>query len=173
VWNSATSTWGAWVSEGAAITNVSAVWSLKDVDLTAFAGEVIRVGWYIDDLSIVSASPAFTGDFETGWGDWGAGNGLWQVGTPTAGPTNCFSGTQCAGTVLDGNYPGLTDSRMVSASTQLPTVSGAEEVHLRFQPLGRCRSPCGILLHRPGVPGSAKALRLPTCLPFGRSRMSI
>jgi len=92
-----------------------------------------NLGWYIDDLSIVSASPAFTGDFETGWGDWGAGNGLWQVGTPTAGPTNCFSGTQCAGTVLDGNYPGLTDSRMVSASTQLPTVSGAEEVHLRFQ----------------------------------------
>jgi len=72
-------------------------------------------------------------DWESGIGFWAADNGLWQVGTPTAGPTNCFSGTQCAGTVLDGNYPGLTDSRLVSTSMQLPTVSGAEEVHLRFQ----------------------------------------
>jgi len=49
------------------------------------------------------------------------------------GPTSCFAGTQCAGTVLDGNYPANTDSRLVSASQQMPTVTGFEEIRLRFQ----------------------------------------
>jgi len=49
--------------------------------------------------------PTFTGDFEDGWGDWGADRGIWQVGTPTGdGPGGCFDGTKCVGTHLDGNY---------------------------------------------------------------------
>ena len=45
----------------------------------------------------------------------------------------CFAGSQCAGTVLDGNYTAGTDSRLVSASYQLPTITGVDEIHLRFQ----------------------------------------
>ena len=58
---------------------------------------------------------------------------MWQVGTPTAGPGSCYNGSQCAGTILDGNYGAHTDSRLVSPTLQLPVVSGTEEVHLRFQ----------------------------------------
>ena len=77
--------------------------------------------------------PEFTGDFESGWGDWGTSRGVWQIGTPTSGPGACFSGSQCAGTNLSGNYWPETDSRLISATQLLPTVSGSEEVHLRFQ----------------------------------------
>ncbi len=77
--------------------------------------------------------PAFgDGSFETGWGDWYADRGVWQVGAPTAGPGGCYAGTQCAGTVLDGNYPSYTDSRLISPTITLENVSGAEEIHLRF-----------------------------------------
>ena len=96
----------------------------------------MSTGWYIDDVQVVTGMPSFTGDFESGWGDWSADEGVWQVGTPTAGtPTTarCFTGTQCAGTELNGNYGADTDSRLVSPTIQLPSVTGFEEVHLRFQ----------------------------------------
>ena len=76
--------------------------------------------------------PEFTGSFESGWGDWSADRGVWEVGTPTAGPDSCHSGSNCAGTVLGGNYPADTDSRLISPSIMLPTVSGDQELHLRF-----------------------------------------
>ncbi|MCP4274781.1 MAG: hypothetical protein GY779_00295, partial [Gammaproteobacteria bacterium] len=114
--------------------------------MTAYTDEIVRIGflhtetsvsvstgWYIDDIEIVTKIPAFTGDFEAGWADWGAGRGVWQIGAPTAGPAACFTGTQCAGTVLDGSYPANTASRLVGATMQLPTVTGFEEIHLRFQ----------------------------------------
>ena len=147
VWDLVTSTWGGWISEGTEVTESSGGWSLKDVDLTAYSGNRVRIGflhtgtiftqgpgWYVDALTIVQTTPAFTGTFETGWDDWSAGNGVWQVGTPTVvGPASCFSGTQCAGTVLGGNYPADTVSRLVSASNQLPAVTGGDEIHLRFR----------------------------------------
>ena len=149
VWDSVSGTWGSWANEGTAVVNTSG-WSLKDVDLTAYAGKRVRIGfyhtafcdggfcndestgWYIDDISIVKKVPAFTGSFESGWGDWGADRGVWQIGTPTVGPMGCYSGTQCATTGLNGNYPGETDSRLISPSIDLPSVTGAEELHLRF-----------------------------------------
>ena len=147
VWDATGMTWGSWINEGELVASGSGGWSLKDVDLTAYAGETVRIaffhiadgigvvstGWYVDDITIVQTTPAFTGDFENGWDHWGADRGVWQVGTPTAGPAGCFAGTQCAGTVLDGNYPSGTDSRLVSASTVLPAVGGSDELHLRFQ----------------------------------------
>lgn len=71
-------------------------------------------------------------DFEDGIDPWFPETGVWQVGTPTAGPTSCHSGSQCAGTVLDGNYHAFTDSRLVGPSITLPTVTGTEEIRLRF-----------------------------------------
>ena len=49
------------------------------------------------------------------------------------GPVNCYTGTQCAGTELDGNYGPYTDSRLISPTMTLSTVTGAEEIHLRFR----------------------------------------
>ena len=66
-----TSTWGAWTNEGIPNVNISGGWTQKDVILTAYAGETIRLGfyhtaerspnssyvsestgWYIDDIII-------------------------------------------------------------------------------------------------------------------------
>jgi hypothetical protein len=91
------------------------------------------MGWYIDDIEIVTKVPQFTGDFETGWGDWSANRGVWQIGPPAAGPGACFSGTNCAGTILDGDYPAYTASSLVSATVTLDTVTGPATLHLRFQ----------------------------------------
>ena len=41
----------------------------------------------------LSSEVIFEEDFESGWGDyWGADNGLWEIGTPTAGPTSAYEG---------------------------------------------------------------------------------
>jgi hypothetical protein len=74
----------------------------------------------------------FQDDFEAGWGNWHVDNGIWDIGTPSAGPEACHSGVKCAGTILDGNYLPNTDSRLISPSIRLSEVSGDEEIHLRF-----------------------------------------
>jgi bacillopeptidase F (M6 metalloprotease family) len=137
--------WSAWDNINGAITHYSAAWSLKAVDITAYADQKVRIafyhvadgyytdsGWYIDDIAVIKIEPEFTGDFEGGWGDWSADNGVWEVGTPAAGPGSAHGGEKCAGTVLDANYPNNTDSRLISPSIRLPQVSGDEEIHLRF-----------------------------------------
>jgi hypothetical protein len=146
VWDPMTSTWGSWTNEGELVTTGSGGWSLKSVDLTAYAGERVRIaflhasgafnvgaGWYVDDIALVTTTPTFTGEFESGWDDWSADRGVWQIGTPLAGPAGCYAGSGCAGTVLDGNYPTYTSSRLVSASMDLPIAGGGEDVHLRCQ----------------------------------------
>ena len=82
-------------------------------------------------VSPLRAEVIFQNDFEAGWGMWWADMGIWEVGTPTAGPASCHGGDQCAGTVLDGNYPYHTDSRFISPS-------------IKFTPLGYSCS--GIIL---------------------------
>ena len=131
VWNPGTSAWSAWTTVSGSIVNVSNGWSLLGVDLTKYAGSSVRIGfyhvadrnvygdasestgWYIDDIEIVRTVPAFTGTFESGWSGWTADCGVWQIGAPTSGPGSAHSGTQCAATVLAGNYPAYTDSRLV------------------------------------------------------------
>jgi len=64
VWNAATSTWGPWMNEGVAVVNASG-WSVKDVDLTAYAGELVRIGFFHSASRPGCCDPA---DFEsTGW----------------------------------------------------------------------------------------------------------
>ena len=145
VWDTGLSAWSAWQSEGQAVSTSSGVWSFKAVDLTAYAGQRIRIaflhtgysnyvstGWYLDSVQVVQFTPMFGGDFELGWGDWYADNGVWEVGTPGAGPSACYQGQSCAATVLNGNYPGSTVSRLVSPSVTLPNLSAGEELSLRF-----------------------------------------
>jgi len=72
----------------------------------------------------------FTEDFEAS-ADWCADNGLWEVGEPVVGPSSAHGGVQCACTVLAGNYPAYTTSR-ISPTVRLPSVGGGEELALSF-----------------------------------------
>jgi hypothetical protein len=125
------------------------VWTFPLVDLSAYGGKTVRVrfglhgrnaysdgaGWYIDDVSVTVVQTGYTlpysDGFESGIGEWWASNGTWEVGLPTAGPKECYSGVQCAGTVLDGKYP-FNNSGLVSPPVTLPTIGGSQEIHLRF-----------------------------------------
>jgi len=138
--------WSDWQDVGTGVGGTSGnYWTLKDIDLTEYAGKKIKLaffhmaawwdestGWYIDDIEIVKKVLSFTGDFESGWGDWYADNGIWDIGTPTAGPESCHGGSKCAATNLSGNYEVDTDSRLISAPITLPQVSDGGEIHLRF-----------------------------------------
>jgi len=67
------------------------------------------------------------------WNGWVSDNGVWDIGTPTSGPDECYSGNNCAATILDGNYPAGTSSRLVSPTIQLPEIVGNNEIHLQFR----------------------------------------
>jgi hypothetical protein len=105
------------------------VWSKSAVSLLAYAGKEVQVsfkfeasnhydgwsstaandvaeGWYLDRLELKTGAEVLNvpESFESGWGDWYAEGGQWEVGPPAYGPTAAVDGTQCAGTVLAGNY---------------------------------------------------------------------
>jgi hypothetical protein len=86
------------------------------------------------NFSVTCAPPVntiFSEDFEGGLGLWSPDNGIWEVGLPTSGPNECHAGVQCAGTVLDGDYP-FNSSSLVSPTITLPAIGASEELHLRF-----------------------------------------
>jgi hypothetical protein len=71
-------------------------------------------------------------DFEAGWGSWYSDNGIWDLGEPTVGPAAAHSGSNCMGTILDGNYPYGPDSRLNSGPIVLPDIADDEEIILVF-----------------------------------------
>jgi hypothetical protein len=139
--------WSDWIKidETDQIQGTNPGWSLKSLDISMYAGQQVRIcfrhvsdeyavrtGWYVDDVQIIQKTPEFEGTFESGWSDWFADRGVWQNGTPTVGPAQCHAGTLCMGTIMEGNYPTYTISRLISPSIQLPTVNTSNELHLRF-----------------------------------------
>jgi hypothetical protein len=69
----------------------------------------------------------------TVWDNWSVDNGVWEIGTPLTGPaTNSagyrtHEGTNCAATVLNGNYPASTSSRLLNRTatrTLITLISG-------------------------------------------------
>ena len=131
--------WSAWETIES-VSFSSGAWSVPQCDLTAYAGKRVRIGffhvdyygnqggestgWYVDDILIEKRFVCLFDkesieDFESGWGCWWADNGVWEVGEPTSGPGSSYSGLYCAGTVLDGNYPRYTDSRLISPPIDL------------------------------------------------------
>jgi|GEM_PF-1358121 len=144
VYDAAAKTWSAFADAATPERAWAPVWSRKGVDLTAHAGKKVRLGffhidessswypyvapgWYIDEVEILRKPSRFSGDFETGWGDWFADNGVWYVGAPTEGPAACHTGNGCAGTIPNGNY-----SSLIFPDYALPKVKGLDEIHLRF-----------------------------------------
>ncbi|MCP4993920.1 MAG: hypothetical protein GY934_09070, partial [Gammaproteobacteria bacterium] len=146
--------WSAWSELMRYTLNSGGVWTRPLIDLSAYAGKKIRLGflidnhgsfggvatgWYLDDVqvSIVTGLPLalpYNDDFETGLDGWSSSNGVWEVGgPPVVGPLACNGGSaQCAGTILDGNYPDYVDSHLVSPSIQLPVLAVSEQLQLRF-----------------------------------------
>ena len=151
--------WSSWIALKTMIS-YSSMWHHARVDLTAYAGMLVRIGfyhednyedtsgtwnnytnpgWYIDDVEIVKqAVPVFSGtyDFDDAnnpWGGWFSDRGIWEIGEPTTGPGIAFSGTNCIATKLDSNYPSIPDSRLISPVINLPNVVDGEEILLRFQ----------------------------------------
>ena len=78
----------------------------------------------------------FSEDFEGGIPpDWSIDNGVWEICMPEEGdpgPQEAHGGYFCAATVCKDNYPRYTDSRLISPSFWLDTVTGDEELHLCF-----------------------------------------
>jgi len=114
----------------------SGVWTRPSLDLSQFAGQTVQLafhfvsdgccttgpGWYVDDIAIVTGPPVFNTPegFESGLGDWYVDNGTWQVGKPASGPGTAYDGTNCAATVLGGNYDNSVDSRLISSPFIVP-----------------------------------------------------
>ena len=117
------------------------IWSRPSLDLSAYAGQNVQIafhfisggdygtdlGWYVDDVSVVTSPPKFNyfEGFETGLGDWSVDSGTWEVGIPTSGPSlingfRAHSGTNCAATILGGNYDWYVDTRLISPPFVVP-----------------------------------------------------
>ena len=126
-------------------TSCGGVWTRPSIDLAAFAGQTVQVGfhfhsafytdlgWYVDEVEVVTGRPVLTNPegFELGLGDWSAESGTWEVGVPTSGPGVAYSGTNCAATVLAKDYENNADSRLVSPPFLLPPVTASPALRWR------------------------------------------
>ena len=111
----------------------SGQWTRAWLDLTAYAGQTVRLGlyfeshgggnvapgWYVDDM-VIETGPLPVMVLPEGFEDSGAGDrwvadyGVWEIGVPTSGPGSAHGGTNCLATVLSGNYTDDRESRVVS-----------------------------------------------------------
>ena len=78
--------------------------------------------------------PLFFDDFESGAPGWThGGNGdEWELGTPQNGPGAAFSGSNCYGTDLDGDFEPFTDAYLRSPEIDLTRVSVATLSFVEF-----------------------------------------
>ena len=114
------------------------VWSRPSIDLSSFAGHSVQIafhftsgcctgnglGWYVDDVAVVTNAPVYNNpeSFEAGpnTNNWVVDFGTWEIGKPTSGPNAAHSGTNCAATILTGNYANNVDSRLISPPFAVP-----------------------------------------------------
>ncbi|MFZ5981464.1 MAG: T9SS type A sorting domain-containing protein [Candidatus Zixiibacteriota bacterium] len=135
---------------GSAGYNSNSRWTRGWFDLSAYAGEEVEIcfyftssvdgwgdsyvssGWYIDEITLETGERVFVDpeDWESGIGDWYADFGIWEVGTPTSGPSGAYEGTNCTGTILTGNYVDGPDSRLISPPFVVPGME--DNPRLRF-----------------------------------------
>jgi hypothetical protein len=126
---------GDWIQVSPTYSGSSGgLWWPASFDLVPYAGQSIQVGfhfhsahntdvgWYVDDVAVVSGSPvALTSPegFEQGPDGWsynyaGVNCPTWQIGVPLGGPGSAHSGSNCAATMLSGTCSSYCDSRLVS-----------------------------------------------------------
>ncbi|MBK9336197.1 MAG: choice-of-anchor J domain-containing protein [Lewinellaceae bacterium] len=133
-------------------TRESGGWTHYRADLSAHAGSNIQIafhfrsnsggnfeaGWYLDQVKIevdtTTYALPYLEDFEDDAEDWYATVGGFSVGTPmyAFGPSSAYEQTNCAGTNLTGDYPGNANTRLISPTIPLPTLSGNEKIKLGF-----------------------------------------
>ena len=150
---------GNWRALSGVYSNSSGgVWSQPSIDLAPYAGMTVQVafhfatsysdpsnpvvrqakaGWSIDNVRVetTSTTPSFltgTEGFEAGQGDWSVDQGVWEVGIPSrmTNPGRAYRGSNCAGTGMNGKYPELADSRLLSPWFAVPAAN--DSPRLRF-----------------------------------------
>ena len=125
-------------------------WRRAWLDLTPYAGQTVRLGfyffsqssygcgaapgWYVDEVTVESGplpQMTFPDSFEdtNAPNRWNADYGVWEIGVPTSGPGSAHSGSNCLATILSGNY---TDDRYSRASSQ-PIVVPAANLNPRLR----------------------------------------
>lgn len=130
-------------------SNFGSKWTERTYEISEYAGQRIRLGfyldddhdydnsntshgWYIDDLQF-SEGAMYHGNperFENYAPNWMSSHGLWEIGTPETGPPSAYSGTRCWGTNLDGNYQYGAYDRLRTPPITLDNTTG---LALRFQ----------------------------------------
>lgn len=131
---------GAWQSLESYASHSCNHWTRGFVDLTAFAGQTVKIGfyfhsqtawngatsvgpgWYIDDIAVETGDrrQSWPEGWEDGMGGWYADRGMWEVGAPTSGPQGGHPGSNVAATILDGNYSENLDCRLISPPFVVP-----------------------------------------------------
>lgn len=135
---------------GHRISQHGTAWAQSIVDLSAYAGETVQVGfrlvsdgswsgvaegWYIDDVSFETGAMTFSSpqDFEAGYGDWSVVGGMWAIGTPTAeGEPTPRSGTHLIGTNIGSNYAYGFDTRLVTPEFYVPATADAPKFRYSY-----------------------------------------
>jgi len=136
------------LNSSGAFINSSGVWSRPSIDLTAYSGTSVQLafhftcgccygnglGWYVDDVEVDTGTPLLnlpeSFEFDPKASDWSVDFGTWEIGKPTSGPpTNSLgyrahNGTNCAGTVLNGDYANAADTRLISPLFIVPASGG-------------------------------------------------
>ncbi len=156
-YDAATGSWGAW-ERLETFTGYVPDWHHERIDLSAYAGRRIRVGfqhvegteldylgrdvhaessgWFLDEIEVLTEElPAWRNPegFESGWGGWYSTHGVWEIGSPSNGPGRAFGGMNVMGVRLAGNYPYGPESTLISPKIDLPPLeSGGEELQLRY-----------------------------------------
>lgn len=75
-------------------------------------------------ISIVSAETYWYEDWESGWDNWYASNGIWEIGAPgSPGPDIPRGGLNCAATMLTSDYPNYADSKLISTPITIPAAN--------------------------------------------------
>ena len=102
-----------------ALINSGLIVSIVSVFLIPFTGYCADVLWS-ENFESPSA-----------FDDWSVDNGVWEVGVPTSGPSGAHEGTNCAATVLDGDYSrNVGTTRLISPMFTVPAAE--ENPRLRF-----------------------------------------
>jgi hypothetical protein len=123
--------------------NGGGVWSRPYIDLSLYAGQHVQIafhftsggccgnalGWFVDDVEVDTGTPVLNFpegfEFNPNTSDWFEDFGTWEIGHPTSGPDAAHTGTNCAATVLAGNYTNNVDSRLISPPFVVPASGNA------------------------------------------------